>query len=42
MLTTFSFSSMDLLVVVVDFGKLIVLAEIVAILTKIVDGKEID
>jgi len=27
---------------VVDFGKLIILAEIVAILTRIVDGNEID
>jgi hypothetical protein len=42
MLTTFSFSLVDLLVVVVDFGKLIILAEIVAILTRIVDGNEID
>jgi len=42
MLTTFSFSLVDLLVVVVDFGKLIILAETVAILTRIVDGKEID
>jgi hypothetical protein len=33
---------MDLLVVAVDFGKLIILAKIVAILARSVDGKEID
>jgi hypothetical protein len=42
MLTTFSLSSVDLLIVAVDFGKLIILVEIVAILTRGVGGKEID